>query len=71
VPDYANQAGLPAGNSGRFMLTGVINNMTGVTTGTAARIGPNAGGLPEVQIPNSGVQVTLTRVTGMNPHLGR
>jgi hypothetical protein len=53
------------------MLTGVINNITGVTTGTAARIGPNAGGLPEVQIPNSGVQVTLTRVTGMNPHLGR
>ncbi len=70
VSDYANEAGLPPGNSGQFMITGTINDMTGVTTGTATSVGPMEGGLPEVIIPNSACQVTVVCVTGLNPPLG-
>jgi len=70
VSNYANAAGLPPGNSGQFMITGTINNMTGVTTGTASGIGEMAGGLPEVVIPNAACQVTVVCVVGLNPPLG-
>lgn len=52
---------------GQFLAIGNIANMTGVTTGTAAQIGGNLGGLPEVIIPNPGSQVIFTWVGGLNP----
>jgi RHS repeat-associated protein len=70
VSNYANAAGLPTTNTGQFMITGTINDMTGATTGTAAPIGAMTGGLPEVVVPNAACQITVICVMGLNPPLG-
>jgi RHS repeat-associated protein len=63
VPNYPNAAGLPSGNTAEFMVTGILNDLTGVTTTTATRIGNNLGGLPEVIVPNSACQITVVCVS--------
>ena len=67
VPNYRNAAGLPTQNTGRFVSEGVLLNTRGVTTRAAKNLHGNAGGLPELVIPNSASQVRLTNVQGLNP----
>jgi RHS repeat-associated protein len=67
VGDFRVAAGLPAENTGRFVIQGVLNSVEGVTTRTALRIGENTGGLPEVVIPNAASKVDVLRVAGVNP----
>jgi len=67
VSNYRNAAGLPAGNSGRFVVQGTLNSISGVTTRAALRIGSNAGGLSEIVIPRASAQVDILRVMGANP----
>jgi hypothetical protein len=67
VADYRTAAGLFPGNTGQFVLEGTLNSTEGVIVRTAAP-GPGGigGGLPEVYAPN-GTQITITRVSGVNP----
>lgn len=67
VANFRGAAGLPTGNAGRFVSEGIIADGAGIRTGTAARIGENSGGLPELVIPDPVRQVILTRVSGVNP----
>ena len=68
VPDFRTAAGLFPGNSGQFVMTGTLNDMTGVTSGTAAAGPGGVGGtIPEVIVPNAAQQVTPTSVSGANP----
>jgi hypothetical protein len=69
VPDFRNQAGLPAGNSGRFLSEGVLKDGTGVNQTTATPLDGNKGGLPETVIPNPEKQVDLKNVQGINPEM--
>lgn len=52
---------------GRFLSVGRLADNTGVTSRSALRIGANAGGLPELMIPNAEFKVVLERVLGLNP----
>jgi hypothetical protein len=67
VPNFRNAAGLPAQNSGRFVTEGILENTQGVTTRGALPLHGNAGGLPEVVIPNPATQVRPVNVQGLNP----
>jgi hypothetical protein len=67
VPNFRNAAGLPTQNSGRFVTEGTLQNTRGVTTQAATPLHGNAGGLPEVVIPNSASQVWPLNVQGLNP----
>lgn len=67
VPNYRDAAGLPAQNSGRFISEGVLQNTQGVTTRGALPLHGNAGGLPEVVVPNPASQIRLDNVQGLNP----
>ena len=67
VPNYRDAAGLPPENAGRFLSEGTLTDPSGVTVKPAARIGNNAGGLPEFDIPNSSSQVQVNNVVGLNP----
>ena len=67
VPNFRNAAGLPTQNSGRFVTEGTLQNTRGVTTQAATPLHGNAGGLPEVVIPNSASQVRPLNVQGLNP----
>lgn len=79
IPGYANAAGLPpvveglngvvTGNTGQFIVQGVINDMTGVEVSTAPGIGTNLGGLQQVFVPNPSCQITVMCVGGVNPPL--
>jgi hypothetical protein len=68
VGDFRTTAGLFPGNSGSFVLEGILNDTEGVILRTAAP-GPGGvgGGLPEVFVPNPATQITITRVSGVNP----
>lgn len=68
VEDYRTVAGLYPGNSGSFVLEGTLNDTEGVTF-TQAAPGPGGvgGGLPEVYVPNPETQITIQRVSGVNP----
>lgn len=68
VGDYRLAAGLYPGNEGRFVIEGVLTDTEGVVVGTAAP-GPGGvgGGLPQVFVPNPGSQITIIRVSGVNP----
>lgn len=65
VTGYRNLAGLPDTNTGQFVSSGVLRSIQGVTTGTAARIGNNLGGLVEVIVPSPKLQIEIDFVTGM------
>jgi hypothetical protein len=67
VPNYRNTAGLPNQNSGRFVSEGTLNNNAGVQMRPAVPLDGNAGGLPEVIVPNPETQIDLHRVSGVNP----
>jgi uncharacterized protein RhaS with RHS repeats len=67
VPNYRNAAGLPAGNSGRFLSEGVLRSTQRVTTRDALPLHGNVGGLPEVRLSNPVPQIRLENVQGLNP----
>jgi hypothetical protein len=67
VANYPSVAGLPLGNTGQWIVQGVINNMMSITTGTATQIGNNAGGMFQVVIPYASWQVTVTNMFLVNP----
>jgi RHS repeat-associated protein len=67
VPNYRNAAGLPNQNTGRFVSEGVIQDATGIRFKAADPLHGNAGGLPEVVIPNPAQQIRLQNVQGLNP----
>ncbi len=69
ISNYANAAGLPPGNTGRFIVQGVLNDMTGVEVSEAPGIGTNLGGLRQVFVPNPACQITVICVGGLNPPL--
>jgi hypothetical protein len=67
VSDYRDTAGLPnLFNKGRFVSTGILNDTTGVIVKSADPIGPNAGGLDELIVPNPQTQIILSGVAGVN-----
>ena len=61
--------GLPNANSGRFVAEGKLTNTEGVhyREGGALAADGNKGGAKELIIPNSKKQVTLDKVSGVNP----
>jgi RHS repeat-associated protein len=67
VENYRDVAGLPDQNTGRFVSEGILQDTTGVSVKTADPLHGNAGGLPEVVIPNPAQQVNLLNVQGLNP----
>ena len=69
VEDFRDVAGLPDVNTGRFVIEGTLNSVEGVTTRSALPLDGNVGGLNEILIPNAAQQVTITRVSGVNPEL--
>jgi RHS repeat-associated protein len=69
VSNYANAAGLPPGNTGQFIVQGVLNDMTGVEVSEAPGIGTNLGGLRQVFVPRPACQITVICVGGLNPPL--
>jgi hypothetical protein len=67
VPGYRGAAGLPNQNTGRFISEGVLQDTKGITLKPADPLHGNAGGLPEVVIPNPQNQIRLQNVQGLNP----
>jgi RHS repeat-associated protein len=67
VPNYRGAAGLPTGNSGSFLLEGVLTDRTGVVFRPSLPGAGGPGGLAEVLIPNPNSQVRIIRVSGLNP----
>lgn len=67
VPNYRNAAGLPNQNSGRFLSEGILDDASGVRLKPADSLHGNAGGLPEVVVPNPNGQIRLLNVQGLNP----
>ena len=67
IANYRNAAGLPDQNTGRFLSEGILGNTSGVTTRSAVPLHGNAGGLPEVIVPNPSQQIQLQNVQGLNP----
>jgi hypothetical protein len=67
VPGYRGAAGLPNQNTGRFISEGVLQDTKGITLKPADPLHGNAGGLPEVVIPNPQNQIRLLNVQGLNP----
>jgi RHS repeat-associated protein len=68
VADFREAAGLFPGNSGRFVLEGVLQDTEGVQVGVA-EAGPRGvgGGLPQVFVPNPTSQISVLRISGVNP----
>ncbi len=66
-PDYRNDAGLPNGNTGSFVVQGTLLNTTGVRTRGATPLHGNSGGIDEVIIPNANQKVWIRNVSGVNP----
>lgn len=65
---YRHAAGLFPGNTGQFVLEGTLNSTRGVSFRTALPGPGGVGGtLPELIIPNAARNVTVTRVSGVNP----
>ncbi len=67
VPGYRGAAGLPNQNTGRYISEGVLQDTRGITLKPADPLHGNAGGLPEVVIPNPQNQIWLQNVQGLNP----
>lgn len=67
VLNYRDAAGLPALNTGRFVIQETITDSTGVTVRLALPLYGNAGGLDEVLIPDAGRRVQINCVSGVNP----
>jgi len=67
VTNFRSEAGLPDVNTGRFVLEGRINNTSGIKVRNAHPLDGNPGGLTEYVIPNAKSQVTIERVSGVNP----
>ncbi len=67
VTNFRNVAGLPSQNAGRFVSEGILEDVMGVTRRAALKLGSNSGGLPELVVPNPQTQISLIRVSGVNP----
>lgn len=65
VENYRNEAGLPIGNTGRFVIEGTINKSDILLKKTAAPSVGNEGGLLEYILDPS--KVNINRVSGVNP----
>jgi hypothetical protein len=61
VPNYAEAAGLPEGNSGKYLSEGTLINTQGVQARTALQVdtkyGLRSGGLPEYVVPDPKNQI--------------
>jgi RHS repeat-associated protein len=66
VSNYSNAAGLPRQNTARFLSEGTLQTTNGVRTRASLPLRGNAGGLPEVVIPNPSQQIKLQNVQGLN-----
>lgn len=70
MDNFREAAGLYPGNTGRFVLEGEIVSTNGLTVRPSL---PGPGGvgvwLPEVIIPDAKAQVSVLRVSGVNPEL--
>ncbi|HEY6251223.1 MAG TPA: RHS repeat-associated core domain-containing protein [Candidatus Angelobacter sp.] len=68
VANYRVAAGLFDGNTGRFVVEGILNDAEGVTLrGSLPGPGGLGGGLPEIIVPDPATQITIIRVSGVNP----
>jgi RHS repeat-associated protein len=68
LENFREAAGIYPGNTGQFVIEGTLNDTSGVIFRDALP-GPGGvgGGLPEVVVPNARAQITVTRVSGVNP----
>lgn len=72
VPNYRDAAGLPTGNTGRFVIEGTIQDPSKVIkVRPALPLDGNKGGLPEYIIPNglNNGGIKINKVGGANPEL--
>ncbi|MGH8489620.1 MAG: RHS repeat domain-containing protein [Gammaproteobacteria bacterium] len=67
VDNYRDAAGLPKQNSGRFVTEGTLTNGKGVTQRDALPLDGNRGGLDELVVPDPDRQISVDRVSGVNP----
>ncbi len=70
MPNFRDAAGLPNGNTGRFVIEGTLQDPSKVIkTRPALPLDGNRGGLPEYIIPdglkNGGIKID--KVGGVNP----
>lgn len=65
--NYRDLAGLPNQNTGRFISEGRLNNNQGIIAKPADPLHGNAGGWPEIIVPNPEQQIILQNVQGLNP----
>ena len=65
--NYRSEAGLPGVNTGRFALEGRIKDSSGIKVRRALPLDGNPGGLTEYLIPDAKSQVSIERVSGVNP----
>ena len=65
VSNFRNQAGLPAGNSGNFMIKGTVNPKNIIQSRPALPLDGNQGGLREFIINPQNVNITDFRI--LNP----
>ncbi len=66
--DVRNWAGLPNGNTGQFMTTGILRNPAGVVLiRPADRLDGNIGGLIEYVIPNPANSIQYLNTVRVNP----
>jgi hypothetical protein len=69
VSNFRDLAGLPNGITGQFYAEGFLEDWTGVVSRDAEPLEGNAGGLPELSIPNPETQIRLVGGGGINPAL--
>lgn len=67
--NYRNAAGLPPGNTGRYMTRGRLINMGNVFSRDALPIGKNLGGLDELLVPNVKEQIIIETTKRLRPGL--
>ncbi|HKR57147.1 MAG TPA: RHS repeat-associated core domain-containing protein, partial [Gemmatimonadales bacterium] len=67
VPGFRAAAGLPTGNSGRFVVEGILEHAEGVIVRESLAGAGGSGGLAEFLVPNAALQIKLVRVSGVNP----
>lgn len=67
VKDYRDAAGLPSGNSGRFVAEGRLTGTDGVWRRAALKLGDKRGGLDELVVSRPMTNITVKRVSGVNP----
>jgi len=65
VANYRDAAGLPVGNTGRFVIEGTVRRSNIILRREALEVGENKGGLLEYIINPS--KVNIKRVSGVNP----